>query len=126
MGSRLVRVINLLYGIYRGIRTVEQLPVPVTVHEPMKDLGSKPHFEFVGNSSAVTPAIRGMRVRVGPFERIGYSLGDAMSFAPSNVTDENETDSSLSQCQPVVILNPRGTLQVASYASSIGDLHWLL
>lgn len=96
MGSRLVRVINLLYGIYRVIPTVGQLPVPVTVREPMKDLAPKPLFEFVGNSSVVTPAVGGLRVRVGPFERIGYPVGDTMSFASSNGTDENKTDSSMS------------------------------
>ncbi|KAF8505855.1 hypothetical protein F5888DRAFT_478954 [Russula emetica] len=73
-----------------------QLPVPVTVREPMKDLTPKPPFEFVWNPSVVTPAVGGMRVRVGQFERIGHPTRDTAPFASSSAADENETDSSMS------------------------------
>jgi hypothetical protein len=73
-----------------------QLPVPVTVREPMKDLAPKPPFEFVWNPSVVTPAVGGMRVRVGQFERIGHPAGDTAPFASSGAADDNETDSSMS------------------------------
>lgn len=69
-----------------------QVPVPVTVREPMKDLvAPKPPFGFVWNPSVVTPAVGGMRVRVGQFERIGHA-----PFASSSAAYENETDSSMS------------------------------
>ena len=73
-----------------------QLPVPVTVREPMKDLAPKTPFEFVWNPSVVTPAVGGMRVRVGQFERMGRPAGDTAPFASSGAADENETDSSMS------------------------------
>lgn len=74
-----------------------QLPVPVTVREPMKDLAPNPPYEFVWNPSVVTPAVGGTRVRVGQFERIGHgSAGDPAPFAPSSAACDNETDSSMS------------------------------
>lgn len=73
-----------------------QLPVPVTVREPMKDLAPQPPFEFVWNPSVVTPAVGGMRVRVGHFERIGHPAGDTAPFASSSAADGNESDSSMS------------------------------
>ena len=73
-----------------------QLPVPVTVREPMKDLRPQPPYEFVWNPSVVTPAVGGMRVRVGHFERIGHPAGATAPFASSSAADENETDSSMS------------------------------
>jgi hypothetical protein len=62
----------------------------------MKDLAPKPPFEFIWNPSVVTPAVGGMRVRVGQFEGIGHLAGDTAPFASSSATDENETDSSMS------------------------------
>ena len=72
-----------------------EVPVPVTVREPMKDLAPKPSFGFVWNPSVVTPAVGGMRVRVGHFEKIGHPAGDTAPFASSSTADENETDSSM-------------------------------
>jgi hypothetical protein len=63
----------------------------------MKDLTPMPPLEFVRNPSVVTPAVGGMRVRVGQFERIGHPAGDTAPFAFFSAADENyETDSSRS------------------------------
>jgi hypothetical protein len=67
-----------------------QLPDPVTVREPIRDI-AKPPFEFVWNPSVVVPAVGGMRVRVGQFERRGNSAGDTMQFAGSSAAYEGET-----------------------------------
>ncbi|KAI0005097.1 hypothetical protein BJV74DRAFT_880994 [Russula compacta] len=75
-----------------------QLPNPVTIREPMRDL-AKPSFEYVWNPTVVVPAVGGMRVRVGQFERRGppAPAGDITPFACSTTTaDENETTSSSS------------------------------
>ena len=77
-----------------------QLPDPITVREPVKDLAPKPPFEFVWNPSVVTPAVGGMRVRVGQFERVGHPAGDTVPFASSTAAaDENETDSLMSDTE---------------------------
>lgn len=67
-----------------------QLPDPVTVREPIRNI-AKPPFEFVWNPSVVIPAVGGMRVRVGQFERRGNSTGDTMQFAGSSTSYEGET-----------------------------------
>ena len=73
-----------------------QLPEPVTVREPMRDLAPKPPFEFVWNPNVVVSAVGGMRVRVGQFERRGHPAGATAPFATSSAADENETGSSMS------------------------------
>ena len=72
-----------------------QLPGPVTIREPMRDL-AKPPFEFVWKPSVVLPAVGGIRVRVGQFER--HFAEDSTPFASSSTVHEteNETNTSMS------------------------------
>ena len=72
-----------------------QLPGPVTIREPMKDL-AKPPYEFVWKPSVVVPAVGGIRVRVGQFERRGHSAGDTTLFAPSSIANEDEIETNIS------------------------------
>ncbi|KAH9965845.1 hypothetical protein BC827DRAFT_772004 [Russula dissimulans] len=67
-----------------------QSPVPVTIREPMREL-VRPPFEFVWKPSVVVPAVGGMRVRVGQFERRG-PLGHSTPFPSSNVADTHEDE----------------------------------
>ena len=63
---------------------------PVTVREPVREI-AKPPFEFMWKPSVVVPAVGGMRVRVGQFERRGNpGRGDATR---SSAADESETRS---------------------------------
>jgi hypothetical protein len=69
-----------------------QLTGPATIREPMRDL-AKPPFEFVWNPSVVVPAVGGIRVRVGHFERRGHSAGDTTLFASSSTDNEDGNES---------------------------------
>ncbi|KAF8484678.1 hypothetical protein DFH94DRAFT_715233 [Russula ochroleuca] len=75
-----------------------QRPDPVTIREPMRDI-VRPPFQFVWNPSVVVPAVGGMRVRVGQFERGGHPTGDITPFASSSTAHENETDASMSDSE---------------------------
>jgi hypothetical protein len=75
-----------------------QLPDPVTVREPMREI-AKPAFQFVWNPSVVVPAVGGIRVRVGQFERGGHPVGDATPFASSSTAHESEADASMSDSE---------------------------
>ena len=69
---------------------------PVTVREPVREM-AKPPFEFRWKPNVVIPAVGGMRVRVGQFERRGNpGQGDATR---SGAADESETCSSSSGSQ---------------------------
>lgn len=65
---------------------------PVTVREPVREI-VKPPFGFRWKPSVVVPAVGGMRVRVGQFERRGHPGRNATR---SSAADENETCSSSS------------------------------
>ena len=75
-----------------------QLPDPVTIREPVREI-AKPPFQFVWDPSVVVPAVGGIRVRVGHFERGGHPMGDTAPFASSGTAHENETDASMSDSE---------------------------
>lgn len=66
---------------------------PVTVREPVREV-ARPPFEFMWKPSVVVPAVGGMRVRVGQFERRG-NPGRGGATRPS-AADESATRSSSS------------------------------